>query len=105
MLAPTLHAICNSREASQTLLVITAADLKDFAFKIARDIKQLSEPEYFTRKELMQYLNVSPRTLWGYEDAGIITAEMVGRQKRYDKASIFEAIRLGKLKPLRKKTS
>lgn len=105
MLTPTLHTICNSPNAGQTLLVITAEDLRAFAMDIAREVKQQNEPEYFTRDELLQYLNVSPRTLWGYEDAGVITAEMVGRQKRYNKAAIYEAITLGKLKPLKRKKS
>mgnify|MGYP002624817305 CR=1 FL=1 len=103
MLTPTLHSICNSSAAGQTLLVITAEDLRAFALDIAREVKQQNEPEYFTREQLLQYLGVSPRTLWGYEDAGIITADKVGRQKRYDKASIYETIQAGKLKPLKNK--
>lgn len=105
MLTPTLHSICNDRNAHQTLLVVTAEDLNDFAMKIAREIKRLNEPEYFTREELLQYLNVCPRTLYGYEAEGIITAEKVGRQKRYNKAAIYEAIKLRKLKPLKRKMS
>ena len=105
MLTPTLHTICNSSNAGQTLLVITAEDLRAFAMDIAREVKQQNEPEYFTREELLRYLNVSPRTLWGYENDGVITADKVGRQKRYLKADIYEAVETGRLKPLKRKKS
>ena len=103
MLQPTLHSICNMQNAGQTLLVVTAEDLRNFALDIAREVKQQNEPEYFTREQLLSYLDISPRTLWGYEDAGIITSVKIGRQKRYNKASIYEAIEGGKLKSLKKK--
>ncbi len=103
MLQPTLNTISKSQNAGMQLLLVTAEDLRAFALDIAREVKQQNEPEYFTREELLQYLSVSPRTLWGYENAGIITAESVGRQKRYLKADIYEAIRTGKLKPLKQK--
>lgn len=103
MLQPTLHSICNMQNASQTLLVVTAEDLRSFALDIAREVKQQNEPEYFTREQLLQYLGISPRTLWGYENAGIITATKIGRQKRYKKADIYEVIEEGKLKSLKKK--
>lgn len=103
MMTPTLHTICNSSAAGQTLLVITAEDLREFAKDIAREVKQQNEPEYFTREELLRYLNVSPRTLWGYENDGVITADKVGRQKRYLKADIYEAVETGRLKPLKRK--
>ena len=105
MMTPTLHTICNSSAAGQTLLVITAEDLREFAKDIAREVKQQNEPEYFTREELLRYLNVSPRTLWGYENDGVITADKVGRQKRYLKADIYEAVETGRLKPLKRKKS
>ena len=103
MLQPTLHTICTGPAAPQTLLVVTAADLREFAAAIAREVKQQNEPEYFTRQELLQYLGVSSRTLWGYEDEGIITADKVGRQKRYLKADIYKAIEQRRLKPLKQK--
>ncbi len=98
MLTPTLHTICNGNGAGQTLLVVTAEDLREFARDIALEVRRQNEPQYFSRKELLDYLGVSERTLWGYEDAGIITAKMVGRQKRYNKADIFAAIDEGRLK-------
>ena len=103
MLTPTLHTICNGSAAGQTLLVVTAADLREFAADIAREMRQLNEPEYFTREGLIKFLGVSPRTLWGYENAGIINAEKVGRQKRYLKTDIYEAIENKRLKPLKQK--
>lgn len=103
MLSPTLHTICKTHEAGQTLLVVTAEDLREFAINLAREVMRQNEPQYFTRKELLDLLGVSARTLWGYEDAGIITARKVGRQNRYDKADIYEAIENGKLKPLKRK--
>lgn len=98
MLQPTLHTICKTQGAAQTLLVVTAEDLREFARDVAREIMQQNEPQYFTRKELMQYLGVCARTLWGYEDEGVITSKQVGSQKRYLKADIYAAIKEGKLK-------
>ena len=98
MLTPTLHTICNNQGAGQTLLVVTAEDLREFALDVAREIMQQNEPQYFTRKELLDYLGVCARTLWSYEDDGIITAKEVGKQKRYLKADIYKAIEEGKLR-------
>lgn len=104
MLQPTLHTICKTQGAAQTLLVVTAEDLREFALDVAREIMRQNEPQYFTRKELLDYLGVCTRTLWGYEDDGIITAKEVGRQKRYLKADIYKAIEEGKLKRKNKKS-
>ena len=103
MLQPTLHTICNGNVAGQTLLVVTAEDLREFALDIAREVRQMNEPQYFSRKELLEYLGCCSRSLWGYEDAGIISAKMVGGKKRYDKAEIFAAIKEGRLKTLKTK--
>lgn len=105
MLQPTLHTICNMQNAGQTLLVVTAEDLMYFAHEIVQEAKRMSEPQYFTRAELMKYLNVSARTLWGYESEGLITAMKVGRKKLYNRADIYGAIEEGKLKSLKRKTS
>ena len=67
---PTLHSICNNPNAGQTLLVVTAEDLREFALDVARAVMQQNEPQYFTRKELLKYLGVCARTLWAYEDEG-----------------------------------
>ena len=102
---PTLHSICNNPNAGQTLLVVTAEDLREFALDVARAVMQQNEPQYFTRKELLEYLGVCARTLWGYEDDGIINAKEVGKQKRYLKADIYKAIEEGKLKRSKSKKS
>lgn len=98
MLTPTLNTICSSQDAGLQLLLVTAEDLREFARDIALEVRRQNEPQYFSRKELLDYLGVSARTLWGYEDAGVITAKMVGGQKRYNKADIFAAIDEGRLK-------
>lgn len=98
MLEPTLHTICKAPGAGQTLLVVTAEDLREFALDLAREMAKENEPQYFNRKELMQYLGVCSRTLYTYETNGIINAKEVGSQKRYLKADIFSAIENGKLK-------
>lgn len=98
MLQPTLHTICKGQGAGQTLLVVTAEDLREFARDIAREVREQNEPQYFTRKELIQYLDICPRTLYAYEHIGLITAKKVGSKKLYLKADIFAAIENGKLK-------
>ncbi len=105
MLTPTLHTICKTQGAAQTLLVVTAEDLRNFALDIAREVAEKNEPQYFSRKELLQFLGICSRSLWGYEDAGIITAKKVGRQKRYLKADIYTAIEEGKLRQPKSKQS
>ncbi len=102
MLQPTLHTICKAQGAGQTLLVVTAEDLREFALDVAREVMQQNEPQYFTRKELQQFLGVCSRTLCNYESDGLITANMVGSQKRYLKADIYAAIEEGKLKRTKK---
>ena len=103
MLTPTLQTICNDRQAAQTLLVVTAEDLMDFAQTIVAEAKRMQEPEYMTRKEVMAFLGISERTLYNYEENGTIQAEMVGRQKRYDKSAIVEAVKMKRLKQNRRK--
>lgn len=102
MLQPTLNTICNAPGAGQTLLVVTAEDLREFALDVARAVMQQNEPQYFTRKELIKYLGVCSRTLYTYENDGIITAKEVGSQKRYLKADIYAAIEDGRLKRIKK---
>ena len=103
MLYPTLNTISKSQNAGMQLLLVTAEDLREFARDIAREVREQNEPQYFTRKELMQYLGVCPRTLYAYENDGIITAKEVGAQKRYLKADIYAAIEEGRLKPKSRK--
>ena len=55
-----------------------------------------------TSKELIKYLGVCSRTLYTYENDGIITAKEVGSQKRYLKADIYAAIEDGRLKRIKK---
>lgn len=100
---PTLHSICNNPNAGQTLLVVTAEDLREFALDVARAVMQENEPQYFTRKELIKFLGVCSRTLYTYENDGIITAKEVGSQKRYLKADIYAAIEDGRLKRTKSK--
>lgn len=105
MLYPTLSTISKSQNAGMQLLLVTAEDLREFARDIAREVREQTEPSYFTRKQLLEYLGVSARTLWEYEDAGIISSKKVGAKKLYNKAEIREAIEDGLLrKPKTKKT-
>lgn len=102
MLTPTLKTICEDPQASRIMLVISAEDLREFAHSIVQDtikaLKDLSEPKYFSRKELLEHLHISSRTLWSLEDQGIITAEKVGSKKLYNKTIIQKLIDEKKLK-------
>lgn len=98
MLYPTLNAISKSQNAGMQLLLVTAEDLREFAQELAREVREQNEPQYFTRKELIKYLGVCPRTLYAYETDGIINAKKVGSKKLYLKADIYEAIEERKLR-------
>jgi predicted transcriptional regulator len=98
MLYPTLNTISKSQNAGMQLLLVTAEDLREFARDIAREVREQNEPQYFTRKELINYLGVCSRTLYSYENDGIITAKKVGSKKLYLKADIYAAIEERKLK-------
>jgi len=98
MLYPTLNTISKSQNAGMQLLLVTAEDLRAFARDIAREVREQNEPQYFTRKELINYLGVCSRTLYSYENDGVITAKKVGAKKLYLKADIYAAIEERKLK-------
>lgn len=102
MLSPTLNTITKSQNAGMQLLLVTAEDLREFARDIAREVREQNTPQYFTRKELINYLGVCPRTLYAYEADGIITAKKVGSKKLYLKTDIYEAIEDGKLRRSKK---
>ena len=98
MITPTLHTICNQANAGQTLLAVTAADLKQFAEELADKIREQNTPQYFSRKELMGYLGCCERTLWQYEQDGLITVRKVGHRNKYLKSEIYDLVEQGRIK-------
>ena len=58
MLQPTLHTICNAPGAGQTLLVVTAEDLREFALDVGREVMH-------TEKAVFQVEIADPTTKKG----------------------------------------
>ena len=74
-------------------LVITAADLKEFALSVANEVKSaginnkeddtLYSPDEFARKH-----HVSKSTLWRWRQAGILTQTKVGGKVYYRESNL-----------------
>ncbi len=96
-----LHQLINSRQASSTLLVLSAADLKALTDTLVtetrRAVEEQQRPVYLTREEVMQLLHISNGTLYNFVRAGKLNPVMVGDKKRYIRSEIDEAIRKGQL--------
>lgn len=96
-----LHNIINSQQAGNTLLVITASDLRDLTDRLVtetrRAVEEQHRPVYMTRKEVMELLHISNGTFYNFVRDGKITAVEVGGNKLYIRSEIDEAARQGRL--------
>lgn len=92
-----LNSLMHSPDAANTLLVVSAKDLKDcfeswMKFTMQR-IKEQDEPSYYTREELLEKLHVSDPTLNNYRKKGLIPEPVtIEGRVLYDKAKVREAI-------------
>ena len=96
-----LHALLHSGMAANTIVMVSAQDLRDFTDRVVRETRQAIEdmhrPVYMTREEVMELLHISNGTLYNFIKAGKITPVMVGEQKRFIRADIDDAIAKGQL--------
>lgn len=92
-----LNSLMHSPDAANTLLVVSAKDLKDcfeswMKFTMQR-IKEQDEPSYYTREELLEKLHVSDPTLNNYRKKGLIPEPVtIEGRVLYDKAEVRKAI-------------
>lgn len=97
----SLHKLLNSGQAENTLLVISAADLKQFTDTVVaetrRAVEEQHQPVYMTRDDVMQLLHISNGTLYNYINSGKLTPVYVGEKKLFIRSEIDEAIKSGRL--------
>ena len=102
MQGPTLHNICSMPSSEHTLLVVNAADLKQFAMAIALEARMAFEeqtrPVYMTRDEVMALLHISNGTLYNYVNSGKLTPVYVGDKKLFIRSEVDHAVRSGQLR-------
>lgn len=89
-----LMNILSEESNRSTLMIVSGEDLMEFArtlINYAKDeIKEQTEPTYYTRNELSEKLHVSSVTLYRYEKLGLITGKKINGKNLYDKKSVLE---------------
>lgn len=97
----SLHQLLNSGMASSTIVMVSAADLKEAIDRIVietrRAVEEQHRPVYLTREEVMEMLKISNGTFYNFIKAGKLRPVMVGDQKRFIRAEIDEAVSAGRL--------
>ncbi len=73
------------KNGSNTLLMVTPADLKEFALSVANELSKNTtfEEKKFTPKEFAARYGVSVGTLWRWCNAGILKKTVVGGKVFY----------------------
>jgi len=97
----SLRSILNSPQSANTLLVVSAADLKQYSDQLVaetrRAVEEQHQPVYMTREDVMELLHISNGTFYNFVKAGKLNPVMVGDQKRFIRSEIDEAVRTGRL--------
>ncbi len=89
-----LNEILN--DSSSALLIVSAADLKEFAHDLLKSarieaeqqLKEQQKERYLTGKEAAKMLGVDTSTLWRWGKAGHLHAVDVGGMKKYKLSEI-----------------
>lgn len=92
-----LTELIQSKDAGNTLLVVTAKDLGKLADDLiafaTQKIKEREEPDYYTRDELAAKLHVSLVTLNRWRNAGRIPEPVtIDGRVLFDKAEVRDTI-------------
>lgn len=92
-----LTELIQSKDAGNTLLVVSAADLKtltdDLIAFATRKIKESDEPDYYTRQELADKFHISLVTLGRWKDKGLIPEPVtIDGRVLYDKAEVRDKV-------------
>lgn len=93
------------RTGTNVNVTVSLEDLKQLFKEVAGSVptaETLSPAEeYWSRKEVLQRLNIDSSTLWNWERTGYIKSYPFGGRKRYLRSDV-EAIRTGKASRHRK---
>ena len=89
--------LIQSKDAGNTLLVVTAKDLGKLADDLidfaTRKIKEQNEPEYYTRQELADKFHITLVTLGRWRDKGVIPEPVtIDGRVLYDKAKVRDMV-------------
>ena len=98
-----LNNILSSSGAGNTILMVSAKDLKDFTDAIVAQTRRIVEeqfkPSYFTMKDMMERFDVSQSTIYNWMKSGRISGYKMGegRQARiyFNQAEVAEAVKNG----------
>ena len=86
---------------AQTLVVLTAKDLSDFADSLIRRTQQMVEAEYkdqyYSVEELARLLHVTQQTIYNMVRDGKLTSVKVGKRTLFSMSKVNQAINAGTL--------
>ena len=54
--------------------------------------EHINNSEWLTTKEVLQFLKVTPVTLWNYDQKGLTKPQKIGNRKRYAKSEILNLL-------------
>ena len=82
---------------ANTLLMVSASDLREFALALMEEARSQAEEAkeaetYLTEKEACELLSVGHTTLWRWDRKGYLRAQKVGRRKLYRRGDIEKLI-------------
>lgn len=80
------------QSGANVTVMVTPADLKEFAHSIIVEYTQVSvkEEKQYTRKQFAEHKGVSLGTLWRWEQAGILTPTRAGGKVWYKDSDLKE---------------
>ena len=98
-----LNNILNSPSVGNTILMVSAKDLKDFTDAIVAQTRRLVEeqhqPRFFTVKDMMKRFDVSQSTVYNWVKSGRIKSYKMGEGKQahvyFDQAEVAQAVKDG----------
>lgn len=99
----SLNNILNSSGAGNTILMVSAKDLKEFTDAIVAQTRRIVEeqyqPRWYTVEDMMELFKVSRATVYNWKESGKIKPYKVeeGGSIYFDQAEVREAVKNGSL--------
>lgn len=81
------------QSGANTLLLVTPADLKEFALSVVNEFTQVAprmEERKYTRREFAERKGVTLSTLWRWEKQGLLKGTRVGQKVYYRDSDLKE---------------
>ena len=80
------------QSGANTLLLVTPADLKEFALSVVNEFTQAQprEEKRYTRREFAERKGVTLSTLWRWEKQGLLKGIRVGQKVYYRDSDLKE---------------